>query len=291
MVFLEECVAKAVSDYGMTLVPLQTFRFNTDRQNMLFRDTAEEFAQMKPRQVVQQIQIGQDGIVMPEGTIRVTAAAYDSFTGNPQVRAIYTPPIRFREFSYNDETRQLLVPASGTWRVTYLTGYGIDKLRVTENVTVFGGQTRFSFPLKADYQPNSLVLSMNGLTVSDDGFRNLNGPLGFGEVIENITSENSRYTINLEFDTPPTTDSVLQINLQTLNFAAEYITEQDRDFFDLFGANLMLGFANAKQMLQIEGIPVDLDLSNVLEQARTAKEQVREKLIQRSHWEMWLPGH
>ena len=76
------------------------------------------------------------------------------------------------------------------------------------------------------------------------------------------------------------------------SFVTEHLAVRDLSFsnkwiLDLFECNFTIGFCGAKMHLEMDGLPVKIEYSDMMSKAEAKKDKIIEGLESSMHWEKW----
>lgn len=195
-------------------------------------------------------------------------------------QGVVLPFLKLPSFRWqiNPQRNQLEAPA-GDYVFEYLSRFMLSSAMEDLEVYPSGGEGEIGFQLGSIPKPKTLVVTGGALSAEAD----VNGVIT-GDLVDsgNLTSVGA---VTLVLKDPVA--SVLTATYTTLVPYCKELSLQDRLFLDLFEAKFLTAFASAKAQLKVEGVPVDVNLDELLSYARQKDADVRASLTTDQKWWLW----
>lgn len=179
-----------------------------------------------------------------------------------------------------DDSRMLWCP-SGQWEIEYQKRFELSNV-VTDEVLleVDGLQGEQTFCLASEPVPSTVRLSYGADTEATDLDGVITGP--------EITGGEISYpcgSVKVTFTKP--TRAVVKASYRTRYPYVVNLDIGEEMFLDLFAARFLTGYANLKMQMNIEGLPVNINLDDILSYARDKEANYRSRLESVQKWFAW----
>lgn len=280
MLTQEQALEKTIFGAGQTLLRPQDVDISPqDIYNRFFYPAVKEYERWRPVIVkLESVLIVNAEWKIPDDCIKIISIRPINL-----MRAWGTPApyVRIPSHQWWVTPDGILKCPSGQWEIEYqrrFTWGNEVKDEIVLNAIGLQGTQRFDLP--AEILPSTLRLNYGGSAPASD----LEGVItGDGITEGTIDYIHSKISVNF---TEPTQDIVTAS--YTTKF--KYVNELDMGeemFLDLFAARFLTGYANLKMQMNLENLPVNINLDDIMSYAREKETNYRTRLETIQKWFAW----
>lgn len=276
--FQEQALDKAVYQAGQTLLsPSDVDLSSRDINTKFFVPSVLEYEKYRPQEsALRQVTVYSGEWRLPDDCLKIAwirAVNWTRSWGTP------APYVRLQAHQWWVQDRVLYCP-SGQWEISYLKKFTflhkLEDYPVSDLDDISGEHT---FYLPCETVPSTVKLSFGSGTASDDNHGNLTGTGISGGTVDYVTGK-----VTLNF-TSPTTSGVKGSFSSVYKYVKE-LEMTEEIFLDLFATRFLVGFANIKSQHNLEGLPVNINLDDLLSYARERESQFKARLETDKKW--WI---
>lgn len=280
MLTQEQAVEKTIFGAGQTLLRPEDVDISAqDISSRFFIPTVKEYERYRP------IIVKIPSVMITGGKWRVPDECLKLISLRPinLMRSWGTPSPYVRVSAHQwwvDETNLLWCP-SGQWEIEYQKKFVFSSV-ITDEVLleVDGLQGEQTFCLSSEPVPSTVKLSYGAEADATD----LDGVItGTG-----ITGGEISYScgsVKVNFTEP--TKAVIKASYRTRYPYVVNLDLGEEMFLDLFAARFLTGYANLKMQMNLEGLPVNINLDDILSYARDKESNYRSRLESVQKWYAW----
>ena len=190
-----------------------------------------------------------------------------------------SPYVRVSSHQWWVDEFNMLWCSSGQWEIEYQKKYTLSNTIEDEVLLdVDGLQGDQSFCLSAEPVPSTVKLDYGSVATDLDGVIT-------GDGITNGVIDYGHGHVTVKF-TEPTTAPV-KVSYRTKYPFVTNIDIGEEMFLDLFAARFLTGYANLKVQMNLEGLPVNINLDDILSYAREKESNYRSRLDSVQKWYSW----
>lgn len=297
MLLQDELVSRSLSSTGQVYVHPALIRYTDERiMNDFMIPCAAEYQTLRPPVVWEHVMIPSEGWQIPSRVRRINGLRPLWLYYWPYSAAIALRPIPRMEDCKWFITNNILYAPPGRYELEFISteGYTIA-WEVPKHVVYRPStpQTTLTFKLRVHIRPGTLkiyygpenaVQESQYLIATDNGTGMITGSFLTSGLIDYQTNE----VVLVPNGTATPWAYPLQASFAALNPGIKELNWQDVYFIDLFDSRFLTAYAATRSLVQIDGLPVNINADDLLNYARS-KEQAwitaRENKV--SSWWRW----
>lgn len=266
MIFQDELVNATLAKTGQLVVLPADVLLNDLVITRILTSVVNEFTRYRPNTKTLDVDIGTFGITLTPDAIYLANLRRRGLTITDIGAGIFyrRTPADYFATEQDPVTNQLVVKAiPGLYRVESGGRYSYP-IFIVPSETVFtpiGTETIANFTLRGAIVPQTLTLTRNAVSVTDDGL---------GTVVGGFTSAPSTvdYTTGAVSLTIGMATDVITATYKLLNPGVKELSLYDDYFVKIWDFNLLHAFTTGRALMKIDGTPFDLNIDGLLDYVR-----------------------
>lgn len=270
----EELVRRALVNAGQVYFDPAVIHFDDDTiRDMILEPCTKEYQAFRPPLVWEHIYLPTDGWPIPSRVRKVNGLRPLWLYYWPYEAAVALRPIPRIGADRWFITGNILYAAPGRYELEYISNEGYELGYDIEDHTVYTphpNETEIEFRLRGHIRPGTLTITatlddLTEVTATDDG----NGAIS-GSWVDVGTVDYNTLRVTLQINeslSKPIMASFFSKYPALLRFSWDEIY-----FFELFEARFLHAYATARSIVRLEGVPVELNIDDLLNYARQKQE-------------------
>lgn len=264
MLFQEDATNLVLSEAGQVLLTPSDIGLELSNVKGIFLSAVDAFSRHRPILKKEEFTVFLETVTLPANVQRVVSVLPRAIGQILPGVHLFTQPVPPIPLWNYDLKERVLTIVSGTYLVEYLASYTVTTSLVeVADVGNLAIDSTAAFKLKHPPLKGTLIITLGADEVVDDSAGVLDGPFATGTV----NYETGEVTLTAV----ATIDAVLAITYRSdypavveMKAPGEPRRALEQEMFlDLYGGHLLMAYANAKSIMRIEGIPIDINLDQL----------------------------
>jgi hypothetical protein len=274
VLFQEELVRRALVETGQVYFDPSVIHFDDDTiRDTILLPCLKEYSSFRPPVIWEHISLPSDGWVIPSRVRRINGLRPLWLYYWPYEAAVALRPIPRIGADNWFQTDGVLYAAPGRYELEYIANDGYKLGRAIEDHQVYephGIERNLKFKLRGHLVPGTLKLTaLDSNTVEMEAVDDANGAITGSWVDHGVIDYE---TLQVTLTTNQAIDKPILASFYSKYPAVQGMDFSELYFFQLFQSKFLPAFAAARTIVRLEGVPIDLNIDDLLAYARQKEE-------------------